>query len=150
VGANEKVECSFANECSCQGWLGWSLSWFRRSNSDVNVAWDHLDLVEGVHAFRSDPFLLDLEVCNSTFKCLKMPIQTAWWLKLWFWLTRDKILWRLMEKIGCKHLILISRLNGGGCSLWGCWNVTFSYLKVPPWSIKKLKKKKHSTLYNVV
>jgi len=35
------------------------------------------------------------------------------------------MLWRSMENIGCKCLILntwgcsVSQLNGGGCSLWG-------------------------------
>jgi len=130
------------------------LSRLRRSISDINVAWDHLDLIEGVHAFRSNLFLLDLEVYSSTFKLLKVPTQTAWCLKLWTWLTMDKILWRSMKKIGCKHLMLktwgcrggVSRSNGGGCRLWSGHKRQIQHLKVPPWSAKKLKKKKHSTL----
>ena len=90
--AHEKLSGFFGNGCLCQSWLGWSLSWFRHSNSDINLAKDYLDLVEGVHTFRSDPFVLDLEVCNSTFKRLKVPTETTWWLKLWSWMTRNKML----------------------------------------------------------
>jgi hypothetical protein len=61
----------------CQDWLSCPLLRPCRSNYEVIIAWDHLNLVKGVYTFHLDPTLLNLEVCNSTFMCLKLPTRLA-------------------------------------------------------------------------
>jgi hypothetical protein len=68
------------------------------------------------------------------------------------------MLWRLIEKIGCKCLILktwgcrggVSRLNGNGCSLWsGQKHHIHSSESAYPIN-QKLKKKMHRTLNRAI
>jgi len=64
-----KYEWFLNNECHSHRWLSYPFSKPRRSNSNVIILRDHLELIEGMHTFCLDQTLLNLKVCNFTLIC---------------------------------------------------------------------------------
>jgi len=107
----------FHNEYHSHRWLSYSLSKPCRRNSNVIVVDYHLKLVEGVHTFRLDPTMLNLEVCSFTFIHLKVPTQSAYYLSIQWWLIKDKmLLGSLLKKMRCKCWMEITDLCKRGVS----------------------------------
>jgi hypothetical protein len=149
-----KIMSVLTQLCSSHGWRSCLLSRPYRSNSDIIVTLDHLNLVEEMHIFHMDPTLLNLKICNSTFIRLMLPNQSAKIIKIEVSLSNNVSLtfsllsllitskhlisWNFISvKLNCQPLSWLPfsfwSLVLNLCILTINWQTNFQLLQFDPW-----------------
>ena len=133
----------FTQLCFNHGWL--SCLFFRlcRSNYDIIVAQDYLKLVEGMHIFHLNPTLLNLEVCSSTSKHLKLSTQSVKTVRADWFAYFQGLIGVILTSFTWNHLNFVEGMHTFRLSpnllILEVSSFTFMHLKLPTRSAKTVK-----------